>query len=77
MIAIRTINLEKGGAVSGDEKGTWSMNDGNDYTYVTLTLSGVIYKGVFFRQKNDNNQNKMTFTAIGRNNMAIWGSSNF
>ena len=77
MIKVRTINLEKGGAVSGDEKGTWSMNDGNDYTYVTLTLSGVIYKGVFFRQKNDNNQNKMTFTAIGRNNMAIWGSSNF
>ena len=77
MLPTRNIVLEKGGNVSGDEKGTWAMTDGNDFTYVTLTLSGVAYKGVFFRQSDDNDKKKMTFTAIGNNNLAIWGSSNF
>ena len=74
MLKTKKINLEKKGVVSGDYKGTWSMTDGTSYTYVTLTLSGVAYKGVFFKQKDDNNVSKMTFTAIGKNNMAIWGS---
>jgi hypothetical protein len=52
------------------------MSDGNDYTYITLTLSGVVYKGVFYRQRDDNNVLKMTFTAIGKNNLAVWGSKN-
>ena len=56
---------------------TWSMKDGDSYTYVTLNLSDSVYKGVFFRQTDDNNKAKMTFTAIGANNLAIWGSGNF
>ena len=74
MLKTQKINLEKKGVISGDLTGTWSMTDGTSYTYVTLTLSGVAYKGVFFKQKDDNNVSKMTFTAIGKNNMAIWGS---
>ena len=77
MLPTRTIILDKSGSVSGDESGTWSMSDGTDCTYISLNLSGVVYNGVFFRQKDDNDKTKMTFTAIGRNNLAIWGSSNF
>ena len=76
MIKTQRINLEKRGGVSGDLTGNWSMSDGNDYTYITLTLSGVVYKGVFYRQRDDNNVLKMTFTAIGKNNLAVWGSKN-
>lgn len=76
MIKTQKINLEKRGGVSGDLTGNWSMSDGDDYTYITLTLSGAVYKGVFFRQSDDNNVPKMTFTAIGNNNLAVWGSMN-
>ena len=77
MLKTTRISLDKDGIVSGDEKGTWDMFDGDDYTFVTLTISNVKYKGVFYRQTNDNGEEKMTFTAIGNNNLAIWGSSNF
>jgi VCBS repeat-containing protein len=77
MLPTKTVVLEKNGSVTGGETGTWSMTDGESYTYVTLTLSGTAYNGVFFRQTDDNNKAKMTFTAIGKNNLAIWGSSNF
>ena len=50
------------------------MTDSTDYTYLTLTIDGVNYKGVFFLQSNDNGEKKMTFTAIGNNNMVIWGT---
>jgi VCBS repeat-containing protein len=75
MLKTSTINLGRQGDVSGDVNGTWKMFDGEDYTYITLTLSNVEYKGVFCIQKDDNDATKMTFTAIGRNNLAIWGSS--
>ena len=77
MLITGKITLAKGGEVYGDESGTWTMNDGEEYTYVTLTLSDVEYKGVFYIQTDDNNYKKMTFTAIGSNNLAIWGSSKF
>ena len=71
------INLNKGGSINGSVSGTWSMTNGNSYTFVTLNIGGVAYKGYFFRQKDDNGVTKMTFSAIGRNNLAIWGSGNF
>ena len=77
MLITGKITLAKGDEVYGDEAGTWTMNDGDDYTYVTLALSGVEYKGVFYIQTDDNNYKKMTFSAIGSNNLAIWGSSKF
>ena len=77
MLETKKIFLSRNGDVSGDETGTWKMFDGDDYTYITLTLSKVEYKGVFCIQKDDNNSPKMTFTAIGSNNLAIWGSSKF
>ena len=77
MLRTYRIKLEKGGVVSGDQTGTWSMKDGSSYTYINIKLGGTTYKGVFFRQFDDNGVSKMTFTAIGRNNLAIWGSSTF
>ena len=77
MLKTGKITLDSKGLVSGDETGTWKMFDGDDYTYVTFTLSNVEYKGVFYIQSDDNNGPKMTFTAIGSNNIAIWGSSKF
>ena len=77
MLPTKSINLEKNGNVSGDESGSWSMSDGDNYTYISITISGATYNGVFFRQTDDNNVSKMTFTAIGKNNLAIWGSGTF
>ena len=77
MLETKKIFLSRYGDVTGDVTGTWKMFDGDDYTYITLTLSKVEYKGVFCIQKDDNNSPKMTFTAIGSNNLAIWGSSKF
>ena len=77
MLKTSKIYLSRQGDVLGDENGTWKMFDGNDYTYITITLSNVEYKGVFCIQRDDNDSPKMTFTAIGSNNLAIWGSSNF
>ena len=77
MLTTGKITLSKGGDVYGDATGIWTISDGDDYTYVTLTLSNVDYKGVFYIQTDDNGYKKMTFSAIGSNNLAIWGSSKF
>ena len=42
-----------------------------------IKFNGVSYRGVFFRQANDNGEKKMTFTAIGKNNLNLWGGSVF
>lgn len=75
MLKTQRITLEKGGSVTGDMTGTWTMTNGEKYSYVLFKLNGVNYRGVFFRQTNDNGEKKMTFTAIGKNNLNIWGSS--
>ena len=77
MLQTKTINLEKDGKITGGETGTWTMKDGTDYTYITIKISTATYKGVFFRQLDDNGETRMTFTAFGNNNLAIWGSSKF
>lgn len=71
------IFLSKSGEISGDYTGIWTMKDGDDYTYITLTIDNVEYKGVLYIQQDDNNERRMTFSAIGSNNLAIWGSSKF
>lgn len=75
MLTTQKVTLEKGGTVSGDVTGTWTMSSGDSYCYVLFKLNGVNYRGVFFRQTDDNGEKRMTFTAIGKNNLNIWGSS--
>ena len=74
MITTQSVQLNADGTVTGDETGSWTMADAEDYTYVTIDIDGATYKGVFFKQTNDNGEKVMTFTAIGNNNLAIWGS---
>ena len=77
MTTTNKIFLSKSGEISGDYTGIWTMKDGDDYTYITLTIDNVEYKGVLYIQQDDNNERRMTFSAIGSNNLAIWGSSKF
>lgn len=78
MISTQKIELLSDGTVTGDMKGSWSKESANDYDYVTIsTGSGTVYRGVFFRQYNENATPKqtMTFTTIGDNNTCLWGSN--
>ncbi|SDB22806.1 Beta-xylosidase [Pseudobutyrivibrio sp. YE44] len=74
MLSTETVVLNEDGTITGDKTGSWTMSDGDDYTYVTLDIDGATYKGVFFEQTNDNGAKTMTFTAIGNNNLSVWGS---
>lgn len=70
-----TIKLNADGTVSGAVTGTWEAKDGT--YYMNAVIGGVTYSGVFFLQHNESESNcekVMTFTAIGTNNMTIWGA---
>lgn len=70
----QTITLNANGKITGAATGTWSMKDGT--YYMSATIGGVTYDGVFFQQQDEaSSVNRvMTFTAIGTNNETIWGS---
>lgn len=74
MRTVYEITLNEDETVSGDLEGTWVMEEGT--CYMTLNINGVAYDGVFFRQQDESGtgQQVMTFTAVGENNEAIWGS---
>lgn len=68
------ITLHEDGTISGEKTGTWVLEDNR---YITLTIDGISYNGVVFRQKDEtagNPQEVMTFTAVGEDNHSIWGS---
>ncbi|MDY5576489.1 MAG: RICIN domain-containing protein [Lachnospiraceae bacterium] len=69
-----SINLNSDGTVTGAVTGTWSMTNGTPY--MSITYNGVTYKGVFLKQYDESSSRKevMTFTAVGSNNICIWGS---
>lgn len=68
------IELNEDYTISGDAKGTWSITEGS--YYMNIVIHGVTYKGVFFKQQDESgNENQvMTFTALGDNNQCVWGS---
>ena len=68
------VNLNADGTVTGDVEGTWSTTP--DTYYMSMTINGVVYKGVFFKQQDELNvvSQSMTFTASGSNNESIWGA---
>lgn len=74
MLTTLSVQLNSDGTVSGGVKGTWSYTPGT--YYVSMAIDGVLYKGVFFKQYDEtsSHNNVMTFTLIGSNNQAIWGS---
>lgn len=69
-----TITLKEDGTLTGDMEGTWTVKDNS--CYMSLTINGVTYDGVFFKQQDESEQvhKVMTFTAVGANNEAVWGS---
>lgn len=65
----RTVTLTSDGKIHGAADGYWTI----DGKYCTFTLGGEIYKGVFFKQSNEKGEEVMTFSAVGGENMAVWG----
>lgn len=77
MLSTLVVNLNADHTITGDLEGTWSQKDGS--CYATIVIDGTTYKGVFFRQYNESSiynqyKNVMTFSVIGPNNIALWGS---
>ncbi len=63
------VQLKEDGTVTGAAEGTWTKNG----KYVTMNVNGGVYKGVFFKQKDEEGHSKMTFSLVGGKNEAIWG----
>jgi arabinan endo-1,5-alpha-L-arabinosidase len=77
MLQTQVITLSEDGKITGAVEGTWEKKDsGKGYDYVTLSIDGTDYKGIFFRQHKENQDPEpvMTFTAVGGNNTCVWGS---
>lgn len=67
------IELNEDGTVSGDATGTWTMVDGKPY--MSIKVDNVEYKGVFLKQSLESTKvETITFTAVGNNNVTVWGS---
>lgn len=78
MIYSESLALCADGTVRGAMDGTWekSTAPGKDYDYITLHLDNTVYKGVLYKQFNEEAapQKVMTFSVIGNNNTCLWGS---
>ena len=76
MLTTSVVTLNSNGTITGDYTGTWSRTSGT--YYCTMIIGGVTYKGVFFKQYDESASHRetMTFSLIGTNNQAIWGSKN-
>lgn len=74
MLPTHSVSLNANGTISGAFTGTWSAVTGT--CYCTMKIDGVTYKGVFFKQYDESSSHKdtMTFSLIGSNDQAIWGS---
>ena len=67
------VTLNEDGTVSGDYTGTWAAEKNSPY--VTMTLGGVEYNGVFVKQYIDETTYEtMCFTILGDNEVEMWGS---
>lgn len=67
-----TLFLDADGSVNGAAGGKWSSDGKN----ITLALTDGTYKGILYRQKNENGKAVLTFTAAGNNNFSVWGVKN-
>ena len=63
--------LQKNGKVIGeDATGSWTMEDGT--YFMTITIDGVEYSGVFCQMLDEADAPVMTFSAVGINE-SVWG----
>lgn len=68
------ITLQADGTVTGYYTGSWKLEEGTSYLYITL--NGVTYSGVALEMNVENLTRKtMVFTALGQENqLTLWGS---
>jgi len=73
MLEVKNITLNEDRTITGDITGTWEKTNGN--YLAEFDIEEAHYSGVFFEQhdESDDCNDVMTFTAIGDNNMTIWG----
>lgn len=70
------ITLNDDGTVTGDYTGKWTQSASKPY--VTITVGGVEYKGVFIKQKIEGTAyESMCFTTVGSNNVTFWGTKGY
>ena len=63
--------LNDDGSVTGRESsGEWSVTDGKPY--MSVTIDGTEYKGIFCPMKDEAGTDVMTFSAVGANT-TVWG----
>ncbi|MDE7313350.1 MAG: RICIN domain-containing protein [Eubacterium sp.] len=74
MLETKNVTLEENGTISGGVTGTWSYT--SETYYCQMVIDGIVYKGVFFKQKDESagHNERMTFSLIGSDNQTIWGS---
>ncbi|MBQ8466071.1 MAG: family 43 glycosylhydrolase [Prevotella sp.] len=66
------VTLTEDGRVTGRYSGKWSIDEGT--SYLTLTMSGITYKGVIYEQQMDYSTIKsVAFTATATNGVNVWG----
>ncbi len=64
--------LKEDQTIVGAYHGTWELKDENT---CLLTIEGVTYLGVFLKQWDENNKKDViTFTALSKEGVALWGS---
>jgi beta-xylosidase len=68
------IFLNADGTVTGYYEGTWKLEEGTSYIYITL--NGVTYSGVALEMNVENlKRTTVVFTALGQENqLTLWGS---
>lgn len=67
-----SVTLHADGTIDGAFSGTWQTDDGT--SYITLTLDGVVYRGVTIEQQVDPTSAKaVCFTACSNTGENIWG----
>lgn len=73
-VTTAAVELLADGTVTGAYKGTWAFSESKGNPYVTMTIDGVEYKGVFVKQKMEASTDfAMTFTVLGDNEINLWG----
>ena len=74
MLDTYEVVLHEDHTITGYLSGTWEQKDGS--YFATFTCGDVTYKGVFFKQYDEskNHEETMTFSLIGNNDIALWGS---
>lgn len=70
----QSIELKDDGTISGDYKGTWSVQSGSPY--IDITLDGDTYTGVVYKENIEGSSVETTvFTVLGqKNQINVWGS---